>query len=53
MDAVRTVAEMAAVGFGLEKDAFTSHMVNGPHLLAPAGSDLVEHGSKDTVSCDL
>ena len=29
------VAEMAAVGFGLPKDAFTSMMQFGPHLLAP------------------
>lgn len=34
------VAEMAAVGFGLEKDTFTKLMHQGPHLLAPTGSDM-------------
>lgn len=71
---------MAAVGFGLQKDAFTSLMkqvtflysisffnlfkinawlplnlgcftfyFQGPHLLAPTGSDLKRHGQIDTV----
>lgn len=35
-----TVAEMAAVGMGLESDRFTKCLVGGPHLLAPNGSDL-------------
>lgn len=35
-----TVAQMAAVGFGMEADAFTKLMDKGPHLLAPTGSDM-------------
>lgn len=38
-----TAAEMAAVGMGLEKEAFTSRMQGGPHLLAPTGSDLTRY----------
>ncbi|XP_078443458.1 2-oxoglutarate (2OG) and Fe(II)-dependent oxygenase superfamily protein [Wolffia australiana] len=49
ISAVEVVAEMAAIGFGLEKDAFTALMKEGPHLLAPTGSDLERHGSKDRV----
>ena len=37
-------AEMAAIGMGLEKDAFTSRMNLAPHLLAPTASDLVKYG---------
>jgi hypothetical protein len=40
MDAQFVVAEMAAIGFKLQRDAFTSRMLCGPHLLAPTGSDL-------------
>lgn len=40
VDATFTAAEMAAIGMGLEKEAFTSRMTGGPHLLAPTGSDL-------------
>lgn len=40
LDACFTAAEMAAIGMGLSKDAFTSRMIGGPHLLAPTGSDL-------------
>lgn len=36
-------AEMAALGMGLEKDTFTSRMFQGPHLLAPTGSDLIKY----------
>ena len=35
--AVEAVAELAALGFGLPADAFTSRMRLGPHLLAPTG----------------
>lgn len=41
--AVFTVAEMAAVGMGIDKAAFTSRMEGGAHLLAPTGSDLVKN----------
>mmetsp|Transcript_22801 Transcript_22801/g.70519 ORF Transcript_22801/g.70519 Transcript_22801/m.70519 type:complete len:363 (+) Transcript_22801:269-1357(+) len=37
-----TVAEMAALGFGLEQDAFRKRMKAAPHLLAPTGSSLAE-----------
>jgi len=42
--AVQVVAEMAAIGMGIEKDAFTKRMVGGSQLLAPTGSDLHKHG---------
>lgn len=41
--AIMTVAEMAAVGMGVEKNTFTSRMEGGAHLLAPTGSDLVKN----------
>ncbi|OMO69809.1 hypothetical protein CCACVL1_19256 [Corchorus capsularis] len=47
--AIEAVAEMAAIGFGLPKDAFTSLMKQGPHLLAPTGSDLRCYGQEGTV----
>ncbi|CAI5492276.1 unnamed protein product [Closterium sp. Naga37s-1] len=47
--AVEAVAEMLAIGFDLPQDSFTSRMHMGPHLLAPTGSDLGEHGSPGTV----
>lgn len=46
---VGTVAEMAAIGFGLPADAFTSRAENGPHLLAPTASDLQTHGKLETI----
>lgn len=49
ISAIEAVAEMAAIGFGLQKDAFTSLMKQGPHLLAPTGSDLRRHGQEGTV----
>ncbi|ONK68599.1 uncharacterized protein A4U43_C05F13810 [Asparagus officinalis] len=49
ISAIEVVAEMAAIGFGLPKDAFTSLMKQGPHLLAPTGSDLQRHGQEGTV----
>lgn len=47
--AVHTVAEMAALGAGLERPAFTSLMANAPHLLAPTGSDLGKYTTPGTV----
>ncbi|MED6171807.1 hypothetical protein PIB30_044225 [Stylosanthes scabra] len=47
--AIEVVAEMAAIGFGLQKDAFTSLMKLGPHLLAPTGSDLQKYGQEGTI----
>lgn len=49
ISAIETVAEMAGIGFGLPKDAFTSLMKQGPHLLAPTGSDLKRYGQEGTV----
>ncbi|XP_057978714.1 uncharacterized protein LOC131165069 [Malania oleifera] len=49
ISAIEAVADMAAIGFGLPKDAFTSLMKQGPHLLAPTGSDLERHGQEGTV----
>ncbi|KAM0941486.1 putative isopenicillin N synthase [Dioscorea sansibarensis] len=49
ISAIEVVAEMAATGFGLLKDAFTSLMKQGPHLLAPTGSDLKRHGVEGKV----
>lgn len=47
--AVFTLAEMAAVGFKMPSDAFTSRMMYGPHLLAPTGSDFNKYGKEGTV----
>ncbi|PIA48531.1 hypothetical protein AQUCO_01400844v1 [Aquilegia coerulea] len=49
VSAIEAVAEMAAIGFGLERDAFTSLMQKGPHLLAPTGSNLQRYGQLGTV----
>jgi len=49
MDALFSLASMAAIGFGLPEDTFTSRMQNGPHLLAPTGSDFKVHGAKNTI----
>ncbi|XAR54337.1 Flavonol synthase [Bertholletia excelsa] len=49
ISAIEAVAEMAAIGFDLPKDAFTSLMKQGPHLLAPTGSDLRRHGQEGMV----
>lgn len=46
---VKTVSEMAALGFDLPVDTFTSRMVCAPHLLAPTGSNLKEFGKLGTV----
>ncbi|ESR52312.1 hypothetical protein CICLE_v10031943mg [Citrus x clementina] len=49
ISAIEVVAEMAAIGFGLPRDAFTSLMKQGPHLLAPTGCDLRRYGKEGTV----
>lgn len=49
--AAKTVAEMAAVGFGMEsQDSISSLMDYGPHLLAPTGSDLSEVVADDSTT---
>jgi isopenicillin N synthase-like dioxygenase len=47
--AVTVLAEMAAVGFDIPADAFTSRMQCGPHLLAPTGSDYSKHDEKNCI----
>lgn len=49
LDTVSTVSEMVALGLGLNKDTFTQRMHNGPHLLAPTGTDLGKYGKEGTV----
>ncbi|XP_037034542.1 uncharacterized protein LOC119073265 [Bradysia coprophila] len=46
---LHVVASMAAEGFGLEKDIFHKKMTNGPHLLAPTGSNFNRYGTLGTV----
>lgn len=43
-----TVAEMAAIGLGLDRNTFVDKMQKGPHLLAPTGSDLIKY-NKNTI----
>ena len=40
---------MAAVGLGLEQNAFTNAGLYGPHLLAPTASDLNKFGNENTI----
>ncbi|XP_012574284.2 uncharacterized protein [Cicer arietinum] len=49
LDTIITVAEMAAFGFGLPRDGFTSQMHLGPHILASTGSDLNKYNQEGTV----
>lgn len=42
--AAESVAELAALGAGLPRDAFRSRMRGGAHLLAPTGSNLGKWG---------
>ena len=43
LDAIKVVAEMAAVGMGVQKDTWVKNMEGGAHLLAPTGSDLAKN----------
>ena len=43
------VSTMAAEGFGLKADDFTSRMHNGAHLLAPTASNFYKFDKKGTV----
>ncbi|KJE88723.1 hypothetical protein CAOG_00318 [Capsaspora owczarzaki ATCC 30864] len=49
MDAVTSLSEMVAVGFDMPSDIFTKLAKNGPHLLAPTGSDLARYHEKNTI----
>ncbi|CAI2165421.1 773_t:CDS:10 [Funneliformis geosporum] len=46
---VLDVAEMASVGFGMRADELPDLTKNGPHLLAPTGSDLDKYGKIGTI----
>lgn len=48
-DSVEGVARMAAIGLGLDQEAFTDAGKYGPHLLAPTSSNLEKYGKKDTI----
>ncbi|KAJ3025435.1 hypothetical protein HDV00_012716 [Rhizophlyctis rosea] len=48
-DAISTLSEMLAIGFGLPRNTFTDLTAFGPHLLAPTGSDLSKYGKVGTV----
>jgi hypothetical protein len=43
------VAEMASVGFGMRADELPELTKNGPHLLAPTGSDLDKYGELGNI----
>eukprot|EP00904_Undaria_pinnatifida_P009792 jgi/Undpi1/5943/HiC_scaffold_2.g01217.m1 len=49
LGALETVAQLCALGLGLRRDDITSLMHEGPHLLAPTGSDFKKHDSVGTV----
>lgn len=38
-----TVAQMAAIGMGMDRNIFSEKMKGGPHKLAPTAADLVKH----------
>ncbi|CAG7853964.1 SubName: Full=Uncharacterized protein {ECO:0000313/EMBL:CCA67167.1} [Serendipita indica DSM 11827] len=48
-DAVEGVAQMSAIGLGLDAGTFKDAGRYGPHLLAPTASDLNKYGAKDTI----
>jgi len=49
LQTLQTVAQMIAVGYNLPIDTFTDLIHQGPHLLAPTGSDLMRFHDLDTV----
>lgn len=49
LTAVTSAAEMCAVGLDLPGNTFVDLMHQGPHLLAPTGSDLSRFNNLDTV----
>lgn len=48
LETLMKVAEAVAEGFGQPPNIFTSRMQNGPHLLAPTGTDLNTYNSVHT-----
>jgi len=49
LQTIHTVAQMIAVGYGLPLNTITDLMHQGPHLLAPTGSDLSRYNALETV----
>jgi isopenicillin N synthase-like dioxygenase len=49
LNALYSLAEMAAVGFNLDPLIFVNIMTGAPHLLAPTGSDFNKYGALGTV----
>eukprot|EP00249_Psilotum_nudum_P007867 c20879_g1_i1 orf=155-1282(+) len=47
--AVEVVAEMLAIGVGVPPKSFTSLMYQGPHMLAPTGSDLRKYNEEGVI----
>ena len=43
VEGCNTVAEMAAIGLGLPRNAFSELMKGSPRLVAPTGSDLTRY----------
>ncbi len=49
LNALMSVAGLAAIGMDLPENTFQDMMHNGPHLLAPTGSDFNRFGKEGTV----
>ncbi len=49
LSAIHEIVEMAAIGLGLEHDAFQRRMQYGPHLLAPTGSNFHKYNNLNDV----
>lgn len=49
LESLFSVSEMVSVGLGWKKDTLVELMKQGPHLLAPTGSDLTRHNNLDTI----
>ena len=46
MNSALSVAELLAIGLGLDKDALTKLMKGGAHLLAPTGTDMEKYAGQ-------
>lgn len=49
LNGINTVSQMLALGLDFPVDTFASMLNNGPHLLAPTGSDLSKYHNLDTI----
>ena len=47
--ACRTVTELLALGYGMERSTIARLLHEGPHKLAPTGTDMSKHGGLHTV----